>query len=83
MEWIPKFFDNLDSAAYVLYQSGIGYFRWVFLRLALSVAAVTAMTIIPAVRLLAIAVVTTYVAMEVIDRLISRWRRLRLARASR
>ncbi len=83
MEWIPKFLDNLDSTAHALYQSGIGYFRWVFLRLAMTVVAVTAMMISPAARLLAIAIVTTYLALEAVDRLISHRRRLRIARATR
>jgi hypothetical protein len=81
MEWAPKLLDNLDSAALALYQSWAGYYRWVFLRLAMTIVAVTAMTISPVIRLLAIAIVTTYISLEMIDRLIVRHRQPRAATA--
>ena len=80
MEWIPKTLDNLDSAALALYQSLAGYYRWVFLRLALTVVAVTAITISPSIRLFAIAAVVTYVFIESIDWLISRRKQSRVIR---
>ncbi len=79
MEWAPKLLDNLDSAALALYQSWAGYYRWVFLRLAMTIVAVTAMTISPVIRLLAIAIVTTYISLEMIDRLIVHLRQSRTA----
>jgi len=81
MEWAPKLLDNLDSAALALYQSWAGYYRWIFLRLTMTIVAVTAMTISPAIRLLAIAIVTTYISLEMIDRLIVRLRQPRAATA--
>jgi hypothetical protein len=81
MEWAPKLLDNLDSAALALYQSWAGYYRWVFLRLTMTIVAVAAMTISPAIRLLAIAIVTTYISLEMIDRLILRRRQPRAATA--
>jgi len=80
MEWIPKTLDNLDSAALALYQSLTGYFLWVFLRFALSVAAVIAMTASPAIRFMAVAAVTTYVAVEFFGRRLRRARQPRIAR---
>ena len=80
MEWIPKTLDNLDSAALALYQSLAGYYHWVFLRLALTVVAVTAITISPSIRLFAIAAVVTYVFIESIDWLISRRKQSRVIR---
>jgi len=80
MEWIPKYLDNLDSAVLALYQSWAGYYRWVLLRLLVSVVAVAAMTFSPTIRLMAIAVVTTYVALETIDRLISHRKQSGVAR---
>jgi len=79
MEWAPKLLDNLDSAALALYQSWVGYYHWIFLRLAMTIVAVTAMTISPAIRLLAIAIVTTYISLEMIGRLIVRLRQSRAA----
>ena len=81
MEWIPKTLDNLDSAAHALYQSLAGYYRWVFLRLMFTVVAVTAMTLSPTIRLLAIAAVVTYVFIETIDRLVTRRKQSRVAQA--
>jgi len=72
MEWAPKFLDNLDSAVLALYQSWSGYYRWVFLRLMMTIVAVSSMLISPTIRILAIAIVTTYVTAEMIDRLIIR-----------
>ncbi len=81
MEWIPKLIDNLDSTAFALYQSWGGYYRWVLLRLALTIIAVSAMVFSPALRVTAIAVVVTYLAMQTLDGLISRIRASRAVRA--
>lgn len=81
MEWIPKSLDRLDSAALALYQSWAGYYRWVLLRLMVTVVAVTVMILSPTIRLMAIAIVTTYISVETVDRLISRCRQSRAARA--
>jgi len=75
MEWAPKFLDNLDSAILALYQSWAGYYRWVFLRLMMTIVAVSAMMVSPTIRILAIAIVTAYVSAEMVDRLIIRRRK--------
>lgn len=71
MEWIPKLLDNLDSAAHSLYQAGAGYHRWVFLRLLMTAVVLATISISSMIRLAAIAIVTTYVSLEMADRLIS------------
>ena len=81
MEWIPKLLDNLDSTAFALYQSWDGYYRWVFLRLVLTISVVSVMVFSPVLRVTAIAIVVTYVAMQAIDGLISRFRLSRAVRA--
>ena len=81
MEWIPKYLDNLDSSILALHQSWAGYYRWIFLRFMLTVAAVTAMVFSSTVRWLAIAGVATYVLFEVISWFISRRRRSHAARS--
>ncbi len=80
MEWIPKCLDNLDSSILALHQSWAGYFRWVFLRLMVTIVAVTAMVFSPVVRWLAIVGVTTYVLFELISWVRSRRRQSRVAR---
>ena len=74
MEWAPKLLDNLDSAVLAFRQSLAGYYRWVFLRLILTVVAVSALVFNPTLRILAIAVVTGYVAAEIAGRLLARHR---------
>ncbi len=81
MEWIPKLLDNLDSTAYALYQSWGGYYRWVFLRLVLTIIVVVAMVFNPVLQIAAIAVVVTYFALQAIDGLISRFKLSRAVRA--
>lgn len=81
MEWAPKFLDSLDSAALALHQSWAGYYRWVFFRLVLTILAVAAMVFSPAIRILAIAIVTTYVCAGIIDRLVSNRKRSLVATA--
>ncbi len=80
MEWIPKTLDNLDSAALALYQSLTGYYRWILLRLMLTVAAVTAITLSPTIRLSVVAALGTYFFMVAFDRLIAG---LKLSRITR
>jgi len=80
MEWIPKTLDNLDSAALALYQSLTGYYRWILLRLMLTVAGVTAITLSPTIRLSVIAAVATYISMAGFDRLVAS---LKLSRITR
>jgi len=80
MEWIPKTLDNLDSAALALYQSLTGYYRWILLRLMLTVAAVTVITLSPAMRLSIVAALVTYFFMVAFDRLIAG---LKLSRITR
>ena len=80
MEWIPKLLDNFDSTAYALYQSWRGYYRWILLRLAMSIMAVSALMYSPLIRSLAIGIVMTYAAMEAIDWSVSRYRRSRVVR---
>jgi hypothetical protein len=75
MEWAPKFLDNLDSTVLALYQSWAGYYRWVLLRLMMTIMAVTAMMLSPTIRILAIAIVATYASAEIINRLIIRRRK--------
>jgi hypothetical protein len=81
MEWAPKFLDNLDSAVLALYQSWVGYYQWVFLRLMLTVVGVSAIVISPTIRILAIAIVTTYISAEMINRLVIRHRKAFVASA--
>jgi len=80
MEWMPKLLDNLDSAAFALYQSWGGYYRWIFLRLAMAVIGVSTLLLSPMLRSTAIAIVVTYVAMTAIDGLIARFKPSRVAR---
>jgi hypothetical protein len=80
MEWIPKTLDNLDSAAIGLYQALVGYYRWVLLRLMLTVAAVTAITLSPTIRLSVIAAVVTYLFMTAFGRLVAGRRLSRITR---
>ena len=82
MEWIPKYLDNLDSAALALIQSWAGYYRWVILRAAITIVAVAAITVSPAIRVLVVAFVMTFILVEALDRLILRPRRFRVARAN-
>ncbi len=72
MEWIPKLIDDLDSAGLGLYQAAAGYYLWVFLRLLITIVAVTAITVSPTIRLMAIAVVTTYACLIMMEGLILR-----------
>jgi|GEM_PF-2221231 len=81
MEWLPKSVDNIDSAVLALYQSWTGYYRWVFFRVVLTFAAVTAMVWSPSIRHFAIAVVTTYILAGLIDRMVSHRKRTRFLRA--
>jgi hypothetical protein len=80
MEWIPKALDNLDSAAIALYQSLAGYYRWILLRLMLTIAAVTLITLSPTIRLSVIAAVVTYLFMTAFDRLVAGCKLSRIAR---
>jgi len=81
MEWIPKCLDNLDSSILALHQSWAGYYRWVLLRLMVTIVAVAAMIFSPTVRWLAITGVATYILVELIYRLTQRRRRARVGRA--
>lgn len=81
MEWIPKYLDSIDSAAIALYQSWVGHYRWIVMRVAISILAVAAMTVSPTVRALAVAAVVTYVFVEFVARFIARSGRFRPARA--
>jgi len=81
MEWIPKSIDCIDSAVLALYQLWRGYYRWVFFRVVLTVAAVTAMIWSPSIRHFSIAVVTTYLLAGLLDRLVLRRKRTPVFRA--
>ncbi|MDP6673300.1 MAG: hypothetical protein QGH93_00410 [Gammaproteobacteria bacterium] len=74
MEWVPKLLDNIDSSLLALHQSWAGYYRWILFRLLGTVMVVTALSVSPAVRHLAIAMVMTYACLEAADRVIVRYK---------
>jgi len=80
MEWLPKLLDDIDSTCLALHQSWAGYYRWVFLRLTLTIAGVTVLTASPALRVLAIASVVSYGTVDALDRIIMKIRRMAAVR---
>lgn len=80
MEWLPKLLDDIDSNFLALHQSWAGYYRWVWLRLTLTIVGATVLTASPMIRVLAIAGVVSFGAADILDRLIARIRGVTAAR---